>query len=136
MSKYFTKPLTATFAISNATALFLNSVILAIIAILATIARIILAPIGIALSAIFPDLTAYVGQVEVFFSQYIVPNVAFTKEVMINVTGVARPLLNILIGWYVAKISFAITVRIIRFVLNIYKLFKGGSTEAGGEMVE
>lgn len=64
------------------------------------------------------------------------PNVAFTKEVMINVTGVARPLLNILIGWYVAKIGFAISVRIIRFILNIYKLFKGGSTDAGGEMVE
>lgn len=45
---------------------FLNSIILAVIAILGTIARIILAPIGIAISAIFPDLTSYVGQVEVF----------------------------------------------------------------------
>lgn len=115
---------------------FLNSIILAIITMLATIARIIIAPIGIALSAIFPDLTAYVGQVEVFFSEYVVPNVAFAKEVLINITGVARPLLNILIGWYVAKIGFAVTVRIIRFVLNVYKLFKRGDTGAGGEMVE
>lgn len=106
----------------------LNSLIQFIFTVLGWIGKILLQPVALLIMALFPDMTQYVQQVEQFFSEYILKSMAFIREVFFNITGASRPLFTLLIGIYITRILIGPSIRIYKFIINMWGMYKKGAT--------
>lgn len=89
------------------------------------VSSILLMPIWVAISAIFPDLSSFIGQVYTFINQYILHYLGFAKEVFLNVTGFPREFFNAMVIFFMGKLTYMAVKRSIKFIINIYRTIKG-----------
>lgn len=80
------------------------------------------APILALVSVIFPNLDIYISTFNVYLNNYVLPGVAFAREVFLNVTGYPRSLLSTLAFIFLAKLTFKISIIPLRFLYNILRL--------------
>lgn len=79
------------------------------------------APILALVSLVFPNLDSYISTFNVFLNTYILPGVAFAREVFLNVTGYPRALLSTLAFILLAKLTFHISIIPLRFLYNVIR---------------
>lgn len=103
-----------------------------ILYILGFISSAITAPVFALVELLFPDFTQFTADFNYYVVNHVLRGLVFAKEVFLNVTGFPRALLGIIVTIYVGKLTFYIASIPIKFLINIYRAFRG----SGGEMVE
>lgn len=103
-----------------------------VFSIFGAIVEVVTKPIWLLLSALIPDLHDFQSIFNSYVTDYLLPGVAYAREVFFNVTHFPRSLYTILVSLFLARITFHFTSSVIKFIVNTYKTFKG----AGGEMIE
>lgn len=78
---------------------------------------------------VFPTFDNYLEEAINFFDNYIIKAFSFAREVFLNVTGFPQELITISVTFSLAIIGFISVLKIITFVKNVWRTFKGGSSE-------
>lgn len=112
----------------------INSLIEGILQLFITISTwivgIILLPIYSLVSIFFPNFNEYLYYFNLFLNDYAFKGIAFAREVFFNVTGYPRPLLNLIVTFFVARVVFRLTLQVFRFLINMYRILRGNSPES------
>lgn len=111
-----------------------NLIIKFIFSIIKLFSSVITAPFMLILNLLLPNFSNFVGYANQFINQYLLHGIAFFREIILNVTGFPRDLLQSLIAYVLARVSFDIAKRPIKFVIN--KLRTIGVIHLGSGMEE
>lgn len=76
---------------------------------------------------LFPQFSDFLQTALNFIDQYLFRSIAFGREVFFNMTGFPRGLINMSVNFSLVLISIIGTLRLIAFVKNIWRTFKGGN---------
>lgn len=109
-----------------------STILKIILYILGFISSVIVSPVFALVELLFPDFSSFTADFEFYVVNYVLRGLVFAKEVFLNVTGFPRPLLGIIVTLYLGKLTFQIASIPIKFIINLYRAFRG----SGGEMVE
>jgi len=63
-----------------------------------------------------------------FFSNQVFPILSFVKELVLDLSCMPRPVFALLTTFLLTKWAIAPAVRSIIFIINAYRLFRGGMT--------
>lgn len=96
------------------------------------IVNLILLPIQVLIMNIFPDISNWIDSSVIWLRDNLFHGIAFFREAFLNITGIERAFWSMLIGLLFARITYKYATQSIRFIKNIYSMYKG----AGGKMVE
>ena len=90
------------------------------------LANLLLLPITTFINAIFPDFTGYLNMAENFITDYILNAIATGREIFLNITGFPQELITISVNITLIAITYIGTIRVVTFVKNTWRTFKGG----------
>lgn len=97
-----------------------------VIFLLKFISDIILAPLTLVVNLILPDFTDFLEQANWFLNNYILRAIACGREIFLNVTGFPQELITISVNVALSILTYIGTLRVIAFVKNMWRIFKGG----------
>jgi len=93
------------------------------------IGSIVIYPIQAILVTIFPALGDYITTIMNFFNNDFFPWLSFTKELILDLTCLPRPIFYLFVGFIISKWAIAPAIRSIKLILNIWKIKSGGSSQ-------
>lgn len=102
----------------------LNVLIEFIFYIIKTLSDIIITPIQLLFTNVFPDFSILIENGQSWLSDYGFRYLLFTKKALMNLIGFPQALFSILISYILVKISLHVSMQIYRFSVNIYNKFK------------
>lgn len=102
-----------------------NFIISAFMWLIGVVGSIVIYPLQLLIVSIFPTLGNFVSVCLDFFTDYFFPIVSFIKEWILIMTGIPRELYLIFVGIIIARWTIAPAVRSIRFIINMWKVWKG-----------
>lgn len=109
----------------------LNEILKLFFIMIGFIANLIISPIMLLLSALFPTFDqSFITSFYSFVDNYIFDGISFAREVFFNVTGYPRLLFNALVTLFIARVTFYFYSIPIKFVLNIWRLLKGSHSSS------
>lgn len=85
---------------------------------------IILAPIVLTITALFPDLSTILTNVLNFFNNYVFLYLGFLVKLLENLTFLPHTLIVFLFDYYMIKYTIYLTVLAVRFGINVYNKLK------------
>lgn len=80
------------------------------------------------LMLIFPTFDDFLEDAIYFFDTYIIKAVGFAKEVFLNMTGFPQTIITISVDFALLLLGYIVTLRMITFVTNMWRKFKGGES--------
>lgn len=92
------------------------------------IADIILLPLTGIFNLLIPDFTNFTNLAINFFDDYIIKAIACGREIFLNMTGFPQELITITVGCTVVLLTYIGSIRVIVFVKNMWRTFRGGSS--------
>lgn len=98
-----------------------------IISVLKFISDILLSPLTLIINAILPDFGNFTAQANNFINDYILKAIACGREILLNLTGFPQELLTISVNLTLGIMTYIGTLKVIAFVKNIWRTFKGGN---------
>lgn len=102
-----------------------NFIIQAFFWLLGVIGSLIIYPLQLIIVSIFPTLGQYIGVTINFFKETLFPMVSFVKDFVLIMTCVPRDVYLVFIGVVIARWTIGPAVRSIRFLINMWKVWKG-----------
>lgn len=90
--------------------------------------NILLLPI-LPLMKLLPGFTEFLEIAINFFDNYLLKAISFSREVFLNVTGFPQEIITISVDFALTLIGFIGILRLITFITNLWRTFKGGSTD-------
>lgn len=93
--------------------------------IIGIIGSIVIYPIQAIIVTIFPSLGEFITITLNFFNQQIFPLVSFVKDAFLYITGLPNELWLIFVGFVISRYAIAPGIRAIKFLINIWKVYKG-----------
>lgn len=76
--------------------------------------------------SIFPTYSEFLEDAINFFDDYIITAISFAREVFLNLTGFPQEIITISVNASLAFLTYIVTLRLITFIKNVYRMFKGG----------
>lgn len=89
---------------------------------------IIIYPIQLLIVTIFPSIGELISTTLTFFNNQFFPFLSFAKEMFLDLTCLPRPIFSILLTFLLTKWAIAPAIRSLIFVINMYRLMRGGMT--------
>lgn len=89
-----------------------------------SLSDIIITPIQLILTTVFPDFGNLIDAAQTWLSDYGFQYLLFAKKSFMNITAFPQALFTIIIGYIVIKIGLHISMQLYRFSINIYNRFK------------
>lgn len=89
------------------------------------IGSLIIYPIQAVIVTLIPSLGQALVTTLNFFNINIFPTISFIKNVIINVTYIPETIWTMFIGFLVARWLVAPTIRTLKFIYNIWRVWKG-----------
>lgn len=96
--------------------------------IMGIIGSIIIYPIQALIVTIIPQMGEYVAIALNFFSTQVFPMMSFAKELFLDYSCMPRPVFALLVTFLITKWAIAPAIRSILFIINVFRLYKGGIT--------
>lgn len=93
--------------------------------ILGIIGSIVIYPIQAIIVTIFPSMGTFISLILTFFREQIFPIITLIKIIFLNITGITEELWTIFIGFIVARWMIAPAIRSIKYLINLWKIYKG-----------
>lgn len=78
---------------------------------------------------LFPTFDDYLELAIDFFDDYIIKAVSFSREVFLNMTGFPQEMITITVNFSLGIIAVIGTFKVIAFVKNVWRTFKGGGEQ-------
>lgn len=97
-----------------------------IFAVLRFITNIILLPLTGIINLLLPNFSNYTDMAYNFINRYLLNAIACGREIFLNLTGFPQELITISVNVTLVFLSMIGTLKIIAFVKNTWRLFKGG----------
>lgn len=92
------------------------------------IGSIIIFPIQLIIVGIIPGMGDAIASTLNFFTNQVFPMLSFVKEFVLDLSCMPRPIFALLTTFLLTKWAIAPAVRSIIFIINTYRLFRGGVT--------
>lgn len=77
---------------------------------------------------LFPKFTEFLEVALNFLDNYVIKAIAFGRAVFVNLTGFPQELITISASFALGILAVISTLKIITFVINMWRTFKGGSS--------
>lgn len=107
----------------------LGAIIKVFLSILRTILNVILAPLTLLISQLFPDITDYLNYFYSLYNGYLVKGLKFGREVFFNLSGLNRDLVGIIALIPLTYLTFTILNASVRLLVSIWRIWKTGKTD-------
>lgn len=92
------------------------------------IGSIIIFPIQLIIVGIIPGMGDAIATTLNFFNNQVFPMLSFVKEFVLDLSCMPRPVFALLTTFLLTKWAIAPAIRSIIFIINTYRLFRGGVT--------
>lgn len=92
------------------------------------VGSIVVFPIQLIIVGLIPGMRSFIVTTLNFFNQQLFPVLSFCKELFLDLSSMPRPVFALLTTFLLTKWAIAPAVRSIIFVINTYRLLRGGMT--------